>query len=222
LASELRHWADRLAGPPPQRAVPAHPFDRFRAGGTIDATVQYAGAVCGTIPDGARVEIGPESIFLGRLYFHLPGTFRMGARSYVGPGTEIHVTRSVSIGNDVMVAWGCTLLDTDNHALPPAQRARDVLIAGGFRGLTLADKDWSSVRCEPVVIEDTAWLGAHCIVLPGVRIGAGTVVGAGSVVPRSVPSDVVVAGNPARVVRPVNLPASAAGGRALAHMSEVL
>lgn len=56
-------------------------------------------------------------------------------------------------------------------------------------------------RVEPVTIEDDVWLGGNVVVLPGVTIGARSVVGAGSVVVHDVPSDVLVVGNPARVVR---------------------
>ena len=56
---------------------------------------------------------------------------------------------------------------------------------------------------RPVTIEDGAWLGAHVVVGPGVTIGARSVIGAGSVVTRDVPPDVVAAGNPCRVLRPI-------------------
>jgi maltose O-acetyltransferase len=52
-----------------------------------------------------------------------------------------------------------------------------------------------------VVIEDEVWIGSHVVVLPGTRIGAGAVVGAGSVVTRDVPPAAVVAGAPARVIK---------------------
>ncbi len=56
-------------------------------------------------------------------------------------------------------------------------------------------------RVEPVTIEDDVWLGGNVVILPGEKIGARSVVGAGSVVVKDVPPDVVVVGNPARVVR---------------------
>jgi acetyltransferase-like isoleucine patch superfamily enzyme len=59
----------------------------------------------------------------------------------------------------------------------------------------------------PVVIGDGTWVGARAMVLPGVTIGRRVVVAAGSVVTRDVPDDVLVAGNPARVVRPLDYPA---------------
>ena len=54
---------------------------------------------------------------------------------------------------------------------------------------------------EPIVIIDNVWLGGGVIVCPGVRIGANTVVGAGAVVVRELPADVVAVGNPARVIK---------------------
>ena len=53
----------------------------------------------------------------------------------------------------------------------------------------------------PITIEDDEWLGGSVVICPGVTIGVRSVVGAGSVVTKDVPPDVVVAGNPARIVK---------------------
>jgi galactoside O-acetyltransferase len=53
----------------------------------------------------------------------------------------------------------------------------------------------------PVVIEDEVWIGSHVVILPGVRIGQGAVIGAGSVVSRSIPPNAIAYGVPARVMR---------------------
>ena len=58
---------------------------------------------------------------------------------------------------------------------------------------------WESA--SPIVIGDNVWLGGGVIVCPGVTIGANTVVGAGAVVTRDLPANVVAVGNPARVIR---------------------
>jgi maltose O-acetyltransferase len=58
---------------------------------------------------------------------------------------------------------------------------------------------WEAAR--PIVIGDNVWLGGGVIVCPGVTIGEDTVVGAGAVVTRDLPANVVAVGNPARVVR---------------------
>ena len=81
--------------------------------------------------------------------------------------------------------------------------------------VAIMDTDWHSLDAEqrqagtagpaptPVLIEDDVWLGMNVTVLKGVSIGARTVVAAGSVVTRSLPADVIAAGQPARVVRAV-------------------
>lgn len=55
----------------------------------------------------------------------------------------------------------------------------------------------------PVIIEDGVWIGGHAVIAPGVRIGRNSVIGAGSVVTRDIPANVVAVGNPCRVLRPV-------------------
>ena len=59
--------------------------------------------------------------------------------------------------------------------------------------------DWGVSK--PIVIEDDVFIGANCLILKGVTIGARSIVAAGSVVTRSVPADCIVGGNPARIIR---------------------
>ena len=76
---------------------------------------------------------------------------------------------------------------------------------------SINDADWHDVQhriiapgaTAPVVIEQNVWLGEGTRVLKGVTIGENTVVGAGSVVSRSLPANVIAAGNPARVIKPL-------------------
>jgi acetyltransferase-like isoleucine patch superfamily enzyme len=63
--------------------------------------------------------------------------------------------------------------------------------------------DWSHTEMAPIRICEGAWIGARSIILKGVTIGAGAVVGMGSVVTRDVPARTVVGGNPARVIREI-------------------
>ena len=88
----------------------------------------------------------------------------------------------IRIGDDVQIGPNVQLL-TPTHPLDPGLRRAK----------------WEAA--EPIEIGANAWLGGGAIVLPGVTIGENSVVGAGAVVTRDVPSDVVVVGNPARVIR---------------------
>lgn len=116
-------------------------------------------------------------------------TRRRGARIEIGDdcgltGTAIVAFERVAIGNRVLVGANTTIVDSDFHSLAPGERC-----LGG-----------DAAAAREVVIGDDVFLGLQCIVLKGVRIGCGAVVGAGSVVTRSIPAGVVAAGNPARVV----------------------
>ena len=57
----------------------------------------------------------------------------------------------------------------------------------------------------PVTIEDGCWIGGGTVILPGVSIGKGSVIGAGSVVTKSIPANSLAVGNPCRVIRKINL-----------------
>lgn len=88
----------------------------------------------------------------------------------------------IRIGNGVMIAPGVTLTTT-GHPIHPDLRV-------DFRRFS-----------KPIVIEDKVWIGSNVVVLPGVRIGYGAVVGAGSVVTHDIPAMTVAVGVPCRVVR---------------------
>lgn len=108
---------------------------------------------------------------------------RVGDRSSLGVNSEIH--GPVRVGNDVMMGPN-TLIHTENHAF---ERIDIPMIEQGY-----------SAR-RPVVIEDDVWIGARVIILPGVTIGKGSIIGAGSVVAKSIPPHTIAVGNPCRPVR---------------------
>jgi len=117
-------------------------------------------------------------------------TWRAGASLEVGAGFAMTggvlcATERIAIGNHVAVGANSTIVDTDFHPLHVEGRRSDS----------------SAGRSAPVVIGDDVFIGMNCLVLKGVTIGPGSVIGAGSVVAQDVPPGVIVAGNPARVVR---------------------
>lgn len=102
-------------------------------------------------------------------------------------GGSIVCDTHIQIGNRVWMGANAIICDTDFHPLQPAQRATNP--ADG--------------ATAPVLIEDDVFIGMQALVLKGVTLGAGCVVGAGSVVTRDVPAGMIAAGNPARVIGPV-------------------
>ena len=104
-------------------------------------------------------------------------------------GSTICATKSVTIGNNVLIGSGCLITDTDAHPLDWQDRRN------GYDGKTL---------CAPVVIGNDVFIGARSIILKGVTIGDRSIIGAGSVVSKDVPPDCVVGGNPARVIKIIN------------------
>lgn len=119
----------------------------------------------------------------------------IGADTFIG-NSKLLCASSISIGNDVMIAWGCTVVDHHSHALQWEHRKNDV--RDTYAG---SAKDWTNVRVAPIRICDKAWIGFDSIILAGVTIGEGAVVGCGSIVTKDVPPYAVVAGNPARIIR---------------------
>lgn len=107
----------------------------------------------------------------------------IGARSFLNSGCALLDCARIIIGQEVQIGPGVHLY-TANHPIDAATHR-----AG-----------WESAL--PIAIGDGVWLGGGVIVCPGVSIGENTVVGAGSVVTRSLPANVVAAGNPCRVLRP--------------------
>lgn len=85
------------------------------------------------------------------------------------------------------------ILDTDTHQI-------DFLARRGEKAPKAGDKT-TMVQSVPVTIEDDVWIGANCQILKGVTIGARTVIGAGSVVTKSIPADCIAAGNPCKVLK---------------------
>ena len=138
---------------------------------------------------GLRLRSSVHSNPLGPNHPVILCTWQAGAVLEIGDdfgmtGGSIVAAQRIAIGSRVAVGANTTIIDTDFHPLHPAERC-------------LHPQD---AKTAPVVIEDDVFVGMNCLILKGVTIGRGSVVGAGSVVTRDVPSGSIVAGNPAHVV----------------------
>ncbi len=141
----------------------------------------------GRIVIGSNVRLSGKSnvIFTDRRD-DLPD-LRIGDGTFVGHNCRISIAESVTIGRHCLIAGGVAIADNDGHPLDAERRRRNEPMTG------------ESIRA--VSIGDDVWIGTGAQVLKGVVIGDRAIVGAGAVVARDVPPDVVVAGNPARVVK---------------------
>jgi acetyltransferase-like isoleucine patch superfamily enzyme len=121
--------------------------------------------------------IGPR-LFLGRLR-----RIEIGMRFYCGH--SCHISVPAHIGNDVMFASQVALVGgdhkIDNINGPINQSGRDEM--------------------RTIIIEDNVWIGHGAILMHGVCIGTGAVVAAGAIVTKDVPSNAIVGGNPAKIIR---------------------
>ena len=134
------------------------------------------GTLLGFLGEGVCVE-QPFRCDYGR-------NIRFGARTFLNYGCTLLDCAPITFGEHVLCGPNCAFY-TAIHPLDPAER--------------LTDRE----RAAPITLGDNVWLGGNVTVLPGVTIGANTVVGAGSVVTKDLPANVIAAGNPARVLRPL-------------------
>jgi acetyltransferase-like isoleucine patch superfamily enzyme len=154
---------------------------------------------------GLRFEAGPGLRIDGRLWLRGPGRVIFGARVRIGDvvtpwtydadavisvgdysflnGTRFGCAREIRVGARAILA-DARLLDTDFHSLAIDRH-----------------RDDAPVRVAPVILEDNVWVAAGAGILPGTRIGKNSVVGFGAVCIGEYPANVLIAGNPARVVR---------------------
>lgn len=130
----------------------------------------------------------------------LLGHFGKGA--IVKPTLRCDYGFNISIGPRTFVNYDCVLLDCNTITI-----GEDVQIAPGVHIYTASHPLDAKTRrsglesAHPVVIGNGVWVGGRAIVCPGVTIGDNTVVGAGSVVTKDIPANVLAVGNPCRVVR---------------------
>jgi len=132
----------------------------------------------------ARMNVGRRVSVKSGLRVHKPRNITLGDDVRINTDVTIQAHGPVTIGDRTMVAAGCIIV-TANHDLSK-------------RGL----EAFGNLEAGPVSIGSDCWLGAGAVVLPGVTIGDGAVVAAGSVVTRDLPAETICIGAPARPVRP--------------------
>ena len=98
---------------------------------------------------------------------------------FCNSNVTIRCTKRIQIGKDVAISHNVTIMDSDAHNI----------------------KEWNHKKTKPVIIGNHVWIGSRAMILKGVKIGDGAVVAAGAVVTKDVPSNSLVAGVPAKVIK---------------------
>ncbi len=112
------------------------------------------------------------------------GQITLGDCVLITGGTRLLAAKNITIGDGCMFASGAIISDCDWHGI--------------------YDRTEIDEQAKPVILEENVWVGTNAFIGKGVTIGKNSIVGAGSIVTKNVPANVVVAGNPARIVKQLN------------------
>jgi len=128
----------------------------------------------------------------------------IGTNCYIEPPLHANWGCHVHMGNDVYVNFNLTLVDdADIHIGNNVMFGPNVVVDTAAHPIRPDIRKRQIQFNVPVTIEDNVWIGAGAIILPGVRIGENSVIGAGSVVTKDIPANVVAYGSPCRVIREI-------------------
>lgn len=113
------------------------------------------------------------------------GVINIGANVGIS-GSTLYALESITIGDNVLIGANCKIIDNDFHPLDFQKRVNQI------------DSD---INRTPVIIEKNSFIGMNSIILKGTHLGENCIVGAGSVVHGIFPNNVIIAGNPAKIVK---------------------
>lgn len=164
--------------------------------GHIEGIITIRSAKRGSIiiGDGAEFRSGKDYNIIGgdtRLILRTIRNGKILIGNHVGISNSALISAtSITIEDNVMIGGGCKIWDTDFHSLRFENR------------YTSID---DNVATKPIIIKSGAFIGGNTIILKGVTIGEKSIVGAGSVVTKSIPAREIWAGNPARFIKKLEL-----------------
>lgn len=141
------------------------------------------------------IEIGEYSHIRGELFTYFGGKVHVGDYCYIGERTKIIAEQNMWIGNRVLIAHDCNIFDNNTHPINSKERHEH------YKEIITVGHPDVSLNSQMVRIEDDVWVGCNVTILKGVTLGEGAIVGAGSVVTKSIPAHCIAVGNPAEIVK---------------------
>ena len=167
---------------------------------TVGRGVRLFGMPIITLESNSIIEIGENCVIcsvsamtaLGVNHPVVIRTINSGALISIGAntgmsGATIVAQKGIRIGRECLIGANVIIVDTDFHTIAPLNRR--------------FNSNWNEIGSEPIEIEDNVFIGANSIILKGVKIGANSVVGAGSIVAKDEPPNSIVVGNSAKIIR---------------------
>ena len=181
------------------------------------ASIRLCGKVFSLLISGAFAHFGSKTVVMYPVRFNGEERIAIGNQVFIGPGSWLqtipdadNTSIAVSIGNGTRIAGACVISAVRSVILEEnVLLARNVYISDHIHkysdlGIPVVAQGLDKI--QPVLVKRGAWLGQNVVLCPGVIIGIGTVIGANSVVTKSIPDYCVAAGAPARVVKSVESP----------------
>jgi acetyltransferase-like isoleucine patch superfamily enzyme len=181
----------------------AYTWIKLKGNGVEFSSISTNGVPLVDIESGGKMTIGKNFCMNNGKYYNKIGRqqqsmFIVAKGGFLSIGDNVGISAStfvcklrISVGDNVKIGGNCVFYDTDFHSLNYLER-RDTNV------------DTKKSRSLPVIIENDAFIGAHCTVLKGVRIGKGSIIGAGSLISKSVPPGEIWGGNPATFIKDIN------------------
>ena len=151
-----------------------------------------------------NIEIGDYSYIDTNVQLEVYAPIKIGRYVHIANGVHIQSIDEFKIGDFAAISSGTRMYSGSNTYETPDGREKDVLLSMSAS----APPELQYVRKAPVIIEEYAFVGLNCAVLPGVRIGRGAIIGAGAVVTRDIPPYSIAVGTPARPVKQRPVPDS--------------
>jgi len=152
--------------------------------------------------DESRVIIGPGSVCNAHIVFETGlGSLKIGTGTSIGGGTIIiSQSQGLEIGDNTLISWDVFISDNNSHSLEHKYRVSDAFDwnLGINLGRVGEFKDWRNVYREKISIGNNVWIGHGVSILPGVNICDNVIIGASSVVTKSILESGTYVGNPAR------------------------
>lgn len=128
----------------------------------------------------------------------------IGQRCTIHPPFACDVGKNIFLGDDVFINYNCVILDMHNVFIGNhVMIAPNVTITTATHSLSKIERRGNGGVASEIHIEDDVWIGCNVSIMPGVRIGEGSVIGAGSVVTKDVPANSLVFGVPGKVIRSI-------------------